>query len=161
MAPPERDVHRRATGLQTMSIFDDAERFGELVSPRTFVSLAVVTSLVLRRRPGAERIVLATLLSALASRLCKDLLPRRRPRWFTKDNRKSFPSGHGAVSTAYLFSTALTVSPRHRPVALALAAMGVATVDAARVVAHAHWPSDVLAGDVLGLLGVAAATVRR
>jgi len=42
-----------------MSILDDAERFGELVSPRTFVALALVTSLVLRRQPGADRIVAA------------------------------------------------------------------------------------------------------
>jgi len=144
-----------------MSISESADRFGRLVSPRTFVALALGTALALGRRPGASRIELATLLATLASRVCKDALPRRRPRWFTSDPRRSFPSGHSATSTAYLVSTALTAPPRYRLVALALAATGIAVVDAARVVAYAHWPSDVIAGDAVGLLSVAAASVRR
>jgi len=150
-----------------MSIFtreiasENADRFGRLVSPGTFVALALGTTLALWRRPRASRIALATLVATLASRVCKDAVPRRRPSWFTSDARRSFPSGHSAASTAYLVSTALTAPPRYRAFALALAATGIAGVDAARVVAHAHWPSDVLAGDALGLLSVAAASVPR
>jgi hypothetical protein len=44
------------------------------------------------------------------------------------------------------------VSPR---MLLPLALAGIAGVDAMRVVAHEHWVSDVVAGDVVGAVAVA------
>ena len=60
-------------------------------------------------------------------------------------------------STAYLLATALTAPERRRPLALALATAGIIAVDSTRVLAHEHWPSDVLAGDALGMRCVPAA----
>lgn len=61
------------------------------------------------------------------------------------DDRHSFPSGHTAIAFA---AAALLASaePRWREEAYAAAAL----VGVARVVLGRHWPSDVLAGALLG-----------
>jgi len=74
------------------------------------------------------------------------------PSW---ENRRSFPSGHAsaafAVATAYwLARRDLTGSPG----AAGWAAMGTATtVGLLRIVAGKHFPTDVLAGALLGIVG--------
>jgi len=68
---------------------------------------------------------------------------------------RSCPSGHSSASAAYFLASALTARREHRTPALALALAGIAGVDAMRVVAHEHWVSDVVAGDVVGAVAVA------
>ena len=135
---------------------DIAERIGRLCSPRIMLTLAFVTAAFLHRRPGASRVPLATLVSIAATRAAKHVVGRARPSWFA-DDRESFPSGHGASSTAYLLATALAVPRRHRRLALGVAAATIAAIDATRVLAREHWPSDVIAGDLVGMLSVGAA----
>ena len=134
-----------------------AETLGHAVSPRVLLPLALLTSAIYRRRPGAARVAVATALAVAVTEASKSLIHRPRPRWFGSERRRSFPSGHSSASTAYLLATALTARREHRAPALLLALAGIVGVDATRVVAHEHWISDVLAGDVVGTLSVAAA----
>jgi len=66
--------------------------------------------------------------------------------WFPSD-RFSFPSGHATNAFAIGSVIALAFPPVAVPI-LALAA----SVAASRVVLGLHWPSDVLAGALVGLL---------
>jgi len=132
-----------------------AEALGHVVSPRILLPLALLTSAIYRRRPGAARVAIATALAIAVTKASKPLVHRRRPRWFGSERRRSFPSGHSSASAAYFLASALTARPEHRTPALALALAGIAGVDAVRVVAREHWVSDVLAGDVVGAVAVA------
>ncbi|HVE97032.1 MAG TPA: phosphatase PAP2 family protein [Pseudonocardiaceae bacterium] len=103
--------------------------------------------------------------SLTTNALAKPLMPRRRPAWedvlvprrLRRDERpssSSFPSGHAASAAA--FTTAVTME---------CPAVGLAVAPVAAVVAYSrlhtgvHYPSDVLAGMLLGS-GVALATRR-
>ena len=65
------------------------------------------------------------------------------------------PSGHTARAFAVAALLASTVRPRWGALALGLAAM----VGISRIYLGLHWPSDVLAGALLGI--VLAASMRR
>jgi membrane-associated phospholipid phosphatase len=65
-----------------------------------------------------------------------------------------FPSGHAAASTAWLAAFAYAAGdlpPFLRRLSRALAVGLILLVGLARVVLHAHWPSDVVGGIALGL----------
>src|SRR5581483_6482021 len=89
--------------------------------------------------------------------LLKRVVARPRPKLFCRSRRRSFPSGHSAASSAYFLGLAAMAPRRFRALALAGGFLGIALVDWLRVRARAHWPSDVLAGDVLGALSVVGA----
>jgi membrane-associated phospholipid phosphatase len=61
---------------------------------------------------------------------------------------QSFPSGHATTGFALCFTTAFVV-PRSFPVMLAVAVL----IGLSRIVVGAHYPTDVLAGAVIGVLG--------
>jgi len=61
---------------------------------------------------------------------------------------QSFPSGHATTGFALCF-TAAFVMPRSYPFVLALAVL----IGLSRIVVGAHFPTDVLAGAVIGTLG--------
>lgn len=102
-----------------------------------------------------------------ATELLKAGVGRLRPVMYTaqapqaarmRDNLRSFPSGHAsvafAVATAYwLARRDLTGSPGAAGWAAVGTAAGVAVL---RVVAGKHFPTDVLAGALLGIAGGAA-----
>ena len=103
----------------------------------------------------------AFVVSWLSTTLLQELVERTRPTGFGEI--QSFPSGHmvQAVFVAGLLPTALAVLLQLRPrtvlvVRLVLGAFVVATA-LLRIHRQAHWPSDAVAGALLGATVVAGA----
>ncbi len=96
--------------------------------------------------------------SSLLEHGFKFLVGRPRPSGFSL----GFPSGHTTAAATFAVLLVYIVSRERMPPArrftiqaLALAAMGL--VGWARIVLHAHWPTDVLGGFLLGAGSAAAA----
>jgi membrane-associated phospholipid phosphatase len=101
-----------------------------------------------RRHWGIWLLVLVSA-PALES-LLKPVIGRPRP----ESLAFGFPSGHATASAACLAAFAYAagdLAPVLRRVARALAVCLILLVGLARIVLHAHWPSDVLGGIALGL----------
>lgn len=120
-------------------------------------------------RHGAPRLtifLLATTLSGgVLSTLIKVLVDRPRPEVdhpITTAFGKSFPSGHALSSTvcygAVLLAFLPVVHPRWRKVAVGAVVSLVLAIGASRLVLGVHFVSDVLAGFILGIAWLAAAT---
>lgn len=62
-----------------------------------------------------------------------------------------FPSGHAAVAMGLAVATVLAVSPRLRPVGLAVTVPAVAAVCTGIMALGWHYPSDILAGVLLSI----------
>ena len=90
--------------------------------------------------------------------LLKPVIGRPRP----ESAAFGFPSGHATAAAAYfgaLIYAAADLRPAARRIVRAAAACLIALVGLARIVLHAHWPSDVLGGIALGLACAAAAAL--
>ena len=101
--------------------------------------------------------VLVLLLASALEVLLKPVIGRPRP----ESAAFGFPSGHATAAAAYLTALAYAAGdlrPLGRRLIRAAAACLIVLVGLARIVLHAHWPSDVLGGIALGLgcAGVAA-----
>jgi undecaprenyl-diphosphatase len=133
-----------------------------------FVWIAIALAAVaLRRRPPkfALAVTLAVFAADGLSTALKQLLGRDRPYvdhplpapLMTTTLDVSFPSGHAA--TSFAGATVLAFAwPRWAPALYALALL----IGASRVYVGVHYPGDVLAGALLGLLvGTAVAMLLR
>ncbi|MFF9622769.1 phosphatase PAP2 family protein [Streptomyces griseosporeus] len=109
-----------------------------------------------RGRRAAAAGLAALVVAQLASNgVCKQLADRPRPpaEWIPHDevedrpDSSSFPSGHTAAAVAFTAA----VAPSW-PVAGAVCAVPAAAVGVQRVQSGAHYPSDVAAGAVIGLV---------
>ena len=90
--------------------------------------------------------------------LLKPVIGRPRP----ESAAFGFPSGHATAAAAYfgaLIYAAADLRPVARRIVRAAAACLIVLVGLARIVLHAHWPSDVLGGIALGLACAAAAAL--
>lgn len=113
------------------------------------------------RTAAAAGVVAMTTAQVLSNAIVKPLYRRRRPpaEWVPQEelderpDSSSFPSGH----TAAAFGFAGAVAPVW-PAAGAACGVSAAVVAAERIHSGAHYPSDVAAGAVIGL--IAAALVR-
>jgi len=124
--------------------------------------IAFVAALFLwltRHRYSAALLVAATVGAVVLNNVLKQFFDRPRPQiitWGTHALTTSFPSGH-AMSAAVVYTTiaylAARLQQRHRArvVTMSLAALLVLLVSASRVYLGVHYPSDVLAGTVVGL----------
>jgi undecaprenyl-diphosphatase len=110
-------------------------------------------------RPGVARhaardATLAALLAIAGSHLLNRLVARPRPparhlparqALFDQPQSPSFPSSHSAVATAFTIAVG-----RRCPVGAAALVPLASIIAYARIRTRAHWPTDVLAGILLG-----------
>lgn len=136
----------------------------EIAAPKVQLPLAAILTIMLRRKrvPGAAAPLAAAAIAFLVERACKRLVRRRRPpTYHGNELYESFPSGHTA-STAALSLTLAGLLERdgivRPPLATVAAAVLIAFVGETRLLLDEHWPSDVLAG---ALLGTGAAEISR
>jgi undecaprenyl-diphosphatase len=122
-----------------------------------WVVIAVALAVLWRRPWLLVGVVAADLIADLLAELGKQMVHRHRPfvtQLGAKTSTHSFPSGHSATSFACATMLA-AASPRLRVPAYVLAAL----IAFSRLYNGDHFPLDVLAGSVLGLL-VATALLR-
>ena len=130
-----------------------------------WLAIALVLALVWRRPSVFVSVLFAVGAADLLTALIKTAVPRHRPfehQLGPSERTHSFPSGHTA--TAFAGATVLSsFAPRYRLVFYALACL----IGFSRLYNGVHYPTDVLAGAVLGtatallLLGGARRRSRR
>ena len=126
------------------------------------IVIAGVSALFLaitRHRASAALLLSATAGSVILNNVIKSFFDRPRPQiftWGTHVLTTSFPSGH-AMSAATVYATIaylvarLEKRRRTRVVTYVVAAVVIAAISFSRLYLGVHYPSDVLAGVVVGL----------
>lgn len=127
------------------------------------IPVALVTWLLVKRRPWAAAYVLAALASsALIVQILKHTFGRARPEEIAVvSDFGSFPSGHVANAATLAFVIAVLVP---RAWVYAVGTLWVLLMAFSRTYVHAHWLSDTLGGALVGVgaaLLVTAAFARR
>lgn len=152
--------HRTAT---LDSVFRGVTDLGGAAVLVPLTIIVVVLLFVARRRWLALFVAAAGLGGLVIQNVLKDLVQRPRPPhsdWLVHAGGWSFPSGHSVQSAAAYLSFAVAISVlvsshRWRVVAWALAVLLPLAVGFSRVYLGVHWPTDVLAGWVIGTAWVA------
>ena len=159
-----RAIHGWTVGWLTNLVVD----ITDLAATSTVLPLTAVVALALvavRHWRGAAALAIAVLGTQVAVAVVKALMTRPRPPdaiAIADPSGWSFPSGHSATAVALYLMLALIATSlwrgRLRP-AVAFGAAGaiVALVGFSRVYLGAHYPTDVLAGWLLGGILVVAA----
>jgi undecaprenyl-diphosphatase len=109
-------------------------------------------------RRGAAALAIASLSSALLTEALKRLLERPRPQIIPRLVEVwslSYPSGHSLASSAFYLTAALVLArhlttSRQRASAFVFAVSVTVLVGASRVYLGVHYPSDVIAGILVG-----------
>lgn len=118
--------------------------------PAAIAVIVVAGATPRRMRTGLS--VLAAILGAIViQNAVKAIVARPRPPVTHLEHvtGTSFPSGHATESAAFWIAVAL-LAGRRRRVAIALAALVVCAVSVSRVYLGVHYPTDVVAGVLLG-----------
>jgi membrane-associated phospholipid phosphatase len=134
---------------------------------RSWALLAIAAAAGLGRRGGSAMArllpVTAVLVAIIAQNVIKTIVRRPRPpvRHLEHVTSWSFPSGHATESTALLGALVIASWSRGSSRARMAIVVGAAAVEAAiagsRLVLGVHYPTDVMAGIVLGVLAAAVA----
>jgi membrane-associated phospholipid phosphatase len=153
-------------------LFRVAQVVTEVASPAVVVILGLSVALYIWHRFGSMVWALAVLgapgFAGLAESTLKVVVSRTRPvaSSLTGESGNGFPSGHASGFAALALVCALAYCAlRNRPKALLPIFVAIAAsvgIAATRVIVGAHYPTDVLAGLVLGfaIADSAAAVVR-
>ena len=151
---------REVAARRTVALTEAARVVTWAGSAYLLVPLAAIACLALCRaglRREAAAIALSLGGALLISDLVKLLVSRPRPpvEHLQAVTGSSFPSGHATQASAFWFSLVLVApaagtSPRTTLVAAGLALLIVLAVAASRVYLGVHYPSDVIAGMLLG-----------
>ena len=131
-----------------------ADVIARLAKPQVVLGATGLTAVLLRHHPGAAASLLVSVpLTVAGSRVLKRLDPKQRPRLLDRHPRESFPSSHSAAITAYALALIDSFAAWW---ALPAAAAAIATVNVSRIKDREHWLSDVLSGDLIGVIGALA-----
>lgn len=109
-----------------------------------------------RRRPQWMKAFASVFCAHAAAVVLKRIVRRRRPFdprvevWDKVPSDLSFPSAHATSTAAFACSLPSVLPPRFRPAAVVTGSTLVAAMGGARVSLGVHYPSDVLAGAVIG-----------
>lgn len=144
-------VHHRAEPFDTLFVW--LSRVGSF--GMVWIAIGAAVAFFWRRPVALPLVLFAALLGEGTSDLGKALVPRQRPAFRYPEPRPlmhiphthSFPSGHATTSFACAATLARFVSRRVAVAFFALAAL----IAFSRVYVGAHYPSDVVAGALLGL----------
>ena len=118
-----------------------------------------------QRRQGAVVIVVAAVTMLVVQPVVKQIVDRPRPSpelvlVRAETQSPSFPAGH-SMSTTTVWGAAAALAWRRRRMALAVAAVApIVLTFFAGAVQGVHWPTDAIAGTLLGAAAAAAATWR-
>jgi undecaprenyl-diphosphatase len=156
----ELNAARNVAAQRTAALTDVARVLTWAGSAFLLVPLAVIACLGFARA-GLHRQALAVALSLGGAMLISDwiklLVARPRPpvEHLQMVTGSSFPSGHATQASAFWFSLVFAIaaagaSPKLIRVAGGLALAAVLVVAASRVYLGVHYPSDVIAGMLLG-----------
>jgi undecaprenyl-diphosphatase len=114
-----------------------------------------VTALLARRYQTAAVLGGALIAATMFVPLVKQFVQRARPTaLYDGAEAFSFPSGHATLSTAIYGILALTLAasllPHHRRLVIGAMAALITAIAFSRVYLGAHWPTDVVAGMLIG-----------
>jgi membrane-associated phospholipid phosphatase len=130
----------------------------------TLLVAAVPAVWVIRRyrRAGVVAVVIVVVTMVIAQPVLKQIIDRPRPTAAQVDVRapytsKSFPSGHSMSTTAAWGTAAIVAARRHRPFVAVALCLPIASTGVASQVQGVHWPSDAVAGTLIGALAAGAA----
>jgi undecaprenyl-diphosphatase len=125
----------------------------------TIVAVSALFLWLTKHRYSAVLLLIATLGSIVLNNLLKMGFGRPRPQlfdWGTHVVSWSFPSGH-AMSAAVVYGTVAYLAARlqtrhlHRVMTLLVAALLIVLIGVTRLYLGVHYPSDVIAGVIIGL----------
>lgn len=136
-------------------------------SPGLMIPMLAIAALWFRWK-GHGRSALLMLLSTVGAFLLSVILKlhfrRMRPQWpwaLMHEESYSFPSGHSVIAVV-LYGTLLYLGMRHltgrwqRTTAVASAIVLIAAIGCSRIYLGVHYPSDVAAGYLVGVVWLAA-----
>jgi membrane-associated phospholipid phosphatase len=145
-------VHRTSALTSVMVVISF---LGQTVVLAVLAAGAVEWLLIRRRYRHAVLVTVTTVGAAVLVPLLKHLVGRARPPAADRlavETSLSYPSGHSLGSAAVLGALAVVVTARrlYRVLAVVAAGLLVMAIGVSRVYLGVHWPTDVLAGWLVG-----------
>lgn len=170
-ASPDRSANHWVVDHRSAGMNSFANLLTDVFSPGAIVVITfAVAALFCWRDRALKRGVTVLGAVTVSSALCEVLklsVDRPRPPAWTQlspEASQSYPSGHVSGTTALVLIVALSLTAGvanrlWRWTAVVAAALIAIVVATSRVYAGAHWPSDVVAGLLVGVIGVLVAPV--